>query len=187
MSPDEKHLTTEILNRFAAGDGSLEEQVVERIHEELRLLAEAQMARGAAARTLQPTALVHEAWLRLARTGEVDFEGRRQFFHFAAKLMRNLLIDNARAGGTARREPGLTVSGFEPEVDAANDVDALDLAEAIERLEKRDAELARVLELRLLCGLTNADVADTLDCSVRTAERRWRLARAWLVGELEAD
>lgn len=185
MTEREPRLTTEVLNRFAAGDASLEAVVVEQIHRELRQLADAQMARAARGRTLQPTALVHEAWLRLAQGGALEFGARRQFFRFAATLMRNLLVDRARGAANARREAGLTVSSLDLGDGQGDPLDALALGEAIERLDGRDPESARVLELRLLCGLSNADVAGVLECSERTVERRWRFARAWLVGELE--
>jgi RNA polymerase sigma factor (TIGR02999 family) len=189
----EPRLTTEILNRFAAGDASLEDELVERIHGELRQIAAAQMARGGGGRTLQPTALVNEAWLRLAGAEEVEFEGRRQFYRFAGTLMRNLLIDRARSARSTRREAGLTLSAIDLAgstgahgPDGPDVVDALDLEDALARLEAREPELARVVELRLYCGLANAEVAGVLECSVRTVERRWRFARAWLVGELSA-
>lgn len=184
----EPRLTTEILNRFASGDASLEEELIERIYGELRSLAEAQMARGAGGRTLQPTALVNEAWLRLVGAEEVAFDGRRQFFRFAGKLMRNLLIDSARSARAARREAGLSISAMDlaGSEDSAL-IDALELEDALARLEAREADLARVAELQLYCGLSNPEIAAVLDCSVRTVERRWRFARAWLVGELADD
>jgi len=180
----EPRLTTEILNRFAAGDATLESEVVERLHRELRGLAEAQLARGSGGRTLQPTALVHEAWLRLVQTDEVAFDGRKQFYRYAGRLMRNLLIDAGRAARTARREGGVSLGAFEIAGDAKSMIDALDLEDALGRLEEHDPDLARVVELRFLCGLTNAEVAAVLDCAERTIERRWRFARAWLAGEL---
>ncbi|MEM7307259.1 MAG: ECF-type sigma factor [Planctomycetota bacterium] len=179
-------LTTQILNRFAAGDRSLEADLVEGITRELHVLAEAQLARAAGARTLQPTALVHEAWLKIAGADDVAFEARRQFYRFAGKLMRNILIDRARAARNTRREAELSLSELglsAPEEQSL--VDALDLEDAVARLEEREEELARVAELRLYCGLEHAETAAVLDCSVRTVERRWRFARAWLIGELQ--
>jgi RNA polymerase sigma factor (TIGR02999 family) len=159
------------------------------VYEELRELADRHMAHQAVEHTLQPTALVNEAWLRLARPargGAREVESRRQFFALASRAMRSVLVDHARArrsdkrGGARRR---VTIAAA-PGVASGPDLDVLALEEALERLESRDEELARLVELRFFGGLQHAEISAVTGVPLRSVERRWRLARAWLYREL---
>jgi RNA polymerase sigma factor (TIGR02999 family) len=136
--------------------------------------------------TLQPTALVHEAYLRLARS-EHPFESRQHFIHTAAKVMRQVLTDHAKARATVKRGGGrkrcdLTI--LAPEAAASDPIDILGLDEAMDRLERLDPRRAQVVELRFFGGLKNHEAARVLGCSVKTVENDWRAARAWLHKEL---
>jgi RNA polymerase sigma factor (TIGR02999 family) len=152
------------------------------VHDELRALAAARMARERGGHTLQATALVAEAWLRLAGDAVHDFSTRRHFFAAAARAMERVLTDHARKVLAEKRGAGrarLTLTGF----DLASDEDperALELADALERLTSEDPRAAEVARLRLYTGLEVADVAAALDLSERTVAREWAFARARL-------
>jgi RNA polymerase sigma factor (TIGR02999 family) len=152
------------------------------VYEELRQLAAARMAHEAAGHTLQPTALVHEAWLRLVREGDRTWENRAHFFGAAAEAMRRILIENAR------RKSRLKRGGGQDRVDI-NDLDlaavtpddkVLLIDEAMEKLQAEDAEKARIVMLKFFGGLTNQEVACSLDVTERTVERQWAFAKAWM-------
>ena len=174
--------TTRLFHRLANGDIAAGDELLPLVYEELRRLAERQMGSEAAGHTLQPTALVHEAWLRLIGDLESGPADRRQFFGLAAHVMRNVLVDHARArraakrGGSRAREPldqALVV--YE---DRAHNIVALD--EALEQLAQVDAQLVELIELRFFGGLTNIETAAALNMPLRTCERGWATARAWL-------
>jgi RNA polymerase sigma factor (TIGR02999 family) len=158
------------------------------VHDELRALAAAQMARERPGHTLQATALVHEAWLRLVGDTRPSFETRRHFFGAAARAMERVLTDHARKVLAEKRGSGrerLTLTG----VDLASGDDperALELSDALEKLEREDARAAEVARLRLYAGLERAEVARALDVSERTAAREWAFGRARLTLLLEA-
>ena len=157
------------------------------VYDELRRLAGAYIRRERPGQTLQATALVHDAYLRLLRDSDLSWQNRAHFFGIAARSMRQILIERARARGTAKRggsrirvtfEPGLIAAAQAPEFD----LEALD--EALTRLAARDAELARVVEVRFFGGLSIEEAAVALDVSPATVKRRWTLAKAWLAREL---
>lgn len=158
----------------------------ESLYAELHGLAAHQL-RHQGSHTLQPTALVHEAWLRLARAG-TEVAERKRFFALAAKVMRTVLVDHARRRNAIKRDGGerleLTtgVAGVPKPA-----LDVLALHEAIEDLERLDGELARIVELLLFGGLTAGEAADALGVSSRTVERGWRTARAFLQGRLGGE
>lgn len=172
-----------LLRRLADGDGGARVRLVELLYGELRALAAAQL-RGTRGETLRPTALVHEAWLRLA--GADDFSDRRHFFAVAAKAMRSVLVDHVRAKRTQKRGGGEEASPLDETVAflEGNDTDLLDLNDALAELEREDAELARLVELRFFGGLSHEEIAGAEGTSLSTIERRWRLARAWLARRL---
>lgn len=155
------------------------------VYNELRRLAAAYMRRERPGQTLQPTALVHEAYLRLARAG-TPWNDRNHFLGIAARSMRQILVERARARGAQKRWAGMDrVSLNESLVSAAHDdamLPALD--EALSRLEALDPEQARIVELRYFVGLGIEETADALGISPATLKRRWALARAWLFREL---
>ena len=186
MSPSDPH-TTLLLNRLARGDAAAADEVLPRVYDELRDIAGAYMRRQGPASTLQATALVNEAWLRVAGAGELDFGCRSQFLALAARAMRSVLVDAARARAAEKRGGGAQrVTLFESiGADGPTDVDLLALDEALEALSERDPEAVRVVELRFFGGLSHPEIADATGSSLRTVERRWWLARAWLRGELQ--
>jgi RNA polymerase sigma factor (TIGR02999 family) len=155
------------------------------VYDELRRVAAAYMRRERPGQTLQATALVHEAYLRLAQSEPV-WTDRRHFVAIAARSMRQILVERARARGAQKRWAGMNrVTLSETLVGAAYEdamLPALD--EALSRLERVDAEQARLVELRYFVGLSNEETADALGLSVATVKRRWSLARAWLFREL---
>ncbi len=177
---------TEILQATGAGDGQAAEKLLPLVYDELRRLAAAKMAREAPGQTLQPTALVHEAWLRLARAGP-GWNGREHFFRAAAEAMRRILVDRARqrssnkAGGQARRTElsDSKVQCLSP------DEQVLAVHEALDGLAGRDPVSAELVKLRYFAGLSMAEAAESLGLPLRTAERQWTFAKAWLRKEIE--
>jgi RNA polymerase sigma factor (TIGR02999 family) len=180
----------ELFDRLARGDRGVEDEVVARVHAELRRLAARHLQGERRDHTLQPTALVNEVWIRLFGSAELHFEGRRQFYHFASRIMRSVLVDHERGAAAAKRGGGrrrlsISVAALEPGAgDPTQALDLLDLDEALERLKALDPALAQVVELRFFGGLTNATTAEVLGSAERTVERQWRLARAWLYDDL---
>lgn len=137
--------------------------------------------------TLEPTALVHEVYLRLVDQREATWHNRAQFFGVAAQLMRRILVDHARARQAEKRGGGKTLISLERAGDLAGPqavAEVLAIDEALERLAARDPDQARIVELRFFAGLTVEEVAHLLQRSERTIKREWRLARAWLYREL---
>ncbi len=151
------------------------------VYAELKRLAAAYMRRERAGQTLQATALVHEAYLRLAAADPV-WQDRRHFVGIAARSMRQILVDRARARGAAKRWAGLDRVSLHESLNAAAHGDDMlpALDEALTRLEQIDPEQARIVELRFFAGLTVEEAAAALDISPATLKRRWSLARAWL-------
>lgn len=155
------------------------------VYNELRRLAAAYMRRERPGQTLQATALVHEAYLRLADAG-TPWSDRNHFIGIAARSMRQILVDRARARGAQKRWAGLDRVSLNEQLIAAAAEDAMlpALDEALERLEQIDPQQARIVELRYFVGLSNEEAADALGISPATLKRRWALARAWLFREL---
>ena len=186
---DEFDPSGEPLTRLLSTEGA-ESAVLARVYLSLREIAGAQMAREASGHTLQATALVHEAWMKLVGPeGEsLDWASRAHFFGAAARAMRQILVDRARRvrsekhGGHLRRQP---LDGVDAPIDP-DEVDFEALDSALERLAERDARAARVVELRFFAGLSVEDTARALDTSVRTIARDWNVARAWLAKQMES-
>lgn len=155
------------------------EELFKLLYGELRKMAAVRMAREAAGQTLQPTALVHEAWLQLVGDGERNWQNRAHFFGAAADAMRRILIDNARRKSAIKRGGNQSrVDIDELEISAATpDEHILLINEALERLEKEDPEKARIVTLKFFGGLTNEEVAENLGVSLRTVVRQWTLAK----------
>jgi RNA polymerase sigma factor (TIGR02999 family) len=183
--------TTQLLAQVAQGDRQSLERLTTVVYDELRAIATRYLAHEKPGHTLQPTALVHEAFLRLVNQREVDWKGRSHFYGIAAQMMRRILVDHARArmrekrGGDRQRislRDDLTVS-------SRRDADVLAVEEALGRLAELDAIQAKIVELRFFGGMTVEEVAEVLDMSKRTVERHWTMIRAWLRRELsdEAD
>jgi RNA polymerase sigma factor (TIGR02999 family) len=136
--------------------------------------------------TLQPTALVHEAYIRLVDQRQVDWKNRAHFFGVAAQVMRRILVDHARRHGASKRGDGVPCVSIDEaqEVAVSNEIPILALDEALDRLQKLDADLGKIVELRAFGGLTIEEAAHVLSVSPSTVKRDWRTAKAWLTREL---
>jgi RNA polymerase sigma factor (TIGR02999 family) len=156
------------------------------LYGELRRLAAGYLRRERTGHTLQPTALVHEAYMRLAEQRQLAWQNRAQVLGVAAQLMRRILVDHARARARVKRAGLLTRVTFDGlEVGAERDVDLVALDDALRELAGVDEQLSRVVELRYFGGLTVEEVADVLETSPRTIDRAWATARAWLRRHIE--
>lgn len=173
---------TVILQRANHGDPQAAYELLPLVYEELRKLAAAKMARENPGQTLQATALVHEAWLRLGGDDQPEWQNRAHFFAAAAEAMRRILIDNARRKNYLRHGGGIervNIEGLELAAQM-DDVQLLGLHEALDQLAQHDAEKAEIVKLRFFAGLTNEQVAKVLGVSEPTVKRHWAYARAWL-------
>ena len=172
---------TFLLRELTEGKDSAAHELAPLVYETLRGLAEKHLARERGAASLQPTLLVHDAFLELV-SASVDWDGRRHFYAFAARLMRQLLVRHARERQAAKRGGGeklrtlVSTAGLEEGVD----IDLLDLEDALTRFAGDYGREAKVVELRFFGGLTNEEVAQELGVSLRTVKGDWALARAWL-------
>lgn len=179
---------TRILEAAHNGDPTAAEQLLPLVYDELRRLASARMANEAAGQTLQPTALVHEAWLRLVGDQNKKWDGRAHFFGAAAEAMRRILIDRARRK-RAIRHGGDQQRVDLQEVDLAStspDEDLLAVSDALDKLATIHKDEAEVVKLRYFVGMTNDEAAEVLGISPRTAKYYWTHARAWLFREINA-
>lgn len=180
---------TQLLQRMSAGDLSAREALFSRVYDDLLQLARGHMARAGQAHTLQPTALVHEAYLKLVQLEDASFASRKPFYALASRVMRTLLVDHARArnaqkrGGPHDAIPIDTLTAMPGATDGS--IGLLDFGLALEDLAAVDEELARIAELRYLGGLEVKEVAETMDTSVRTIERRLQVANSWLRDRLD--
>jgi RNA polymerase sigma factor (TIGR02999 family) len=171
-----------ILSRIEKGDTSAADQLLPLVYNELRSLAAFRMAREAPGHTLQPTALVHEAWLRLVGEADRTFRSRAHFFNAAAEAMRRILIERARRRQTLRHgRHQKRVNADELELAAPeSDESLLAVNEALEQLASEDPVKAQVVKLRFFVGLKDREVAEALGLSERTVERYWAYSKAWL-------
>ena len=180
---------TLVLQSVERGESRATEELFPLVYEELRRLAAARMAREAAGHTLQPTALVHEAWLQLVGAGGRTWKNRAHFFGAAADAMRRILIDNARRKAAQKHGGGRERVALEDlEITAATpDEHILLIDEALQWLAKEDAEKARIVSLKFFGGLTDEEVAENLSLSVRTVKRHWVVAKIklfrWIGGQ----
>lgn len=156
------------------------------VYDELRRIAAAYMRRERPGQTLQATALVHEAYMRLAKEATPPWQDKKHFVGIAARSMRQILVERARARGALKRWAGLNRVSLSDSLAVATDPETMlpALDEALTRLEKIDAEQARIVELRFFAGLSIEETADAIGVSPATLKRRWSLARAWLFREL---
>lgn len=176
---------TQMLQQIDQGDESATEQLLPLVYEELRRLASAKLAREAAGQTLQATALVHEAYVKLAGSPtHRNYHDRRHFFAVAATAMRQILIDRARGKQTLKRGGGLERVPLADIAAAIPDRELLALDEALDKLQSEDPLKARLVELRYFVGLTGDQAAEVLEISPSSADRQWAYARAWLQKEV---
>ena len=181
---------TRILERVHEGDPSAAEQLLPLVYDELRKLAAQKLAQEKPGQTLQGTALVHEAYLRLADgTSETQWANRRHFFAAAAEAMRRILVEGARRKDSQKRGGGLGRCDLDPDalVIPEQKFDLLALDEALDRLAVHGPQKAKLVELRYFAGLSVDEAAEVLSVSPRTLHREWRFTRAWLRRELGAD
>lgn len=180
---------SQLLRAWSEGDQAAMEHLMPLVYGELRRLARQHMRREHAGRTLQTTALIHEAYLRLIDASQARLENRRHFFAVASRLMRQVLVDLARERGSHKRggdaervslDEGLVISSQRNE-------GLLALDEAMQALAKFDERKNQVVEMRFFGGLSVEETADALDVSVETVHRDWRLARSWLLRKLQGD
>ena len=179
---------TGLLAEWSRGDRRALEALLPLVYAELRRIAARQLRRERDGHTLQPTALVHEAYLRLVAQRSVDWQGRAHFYGVAAQVMRRILVDHARRQAATKRGNGAHRVPLEEaaEKSVVNQVPVLMLDHALGRLEKLDPALAQIVELRAFGGLTIDEAAQVLNVSPTTAKREWRTAKAWLTRELAA-
>ena len=180
---------TVILERVGRGEESSADRLLPLVYAELRRVAAVKMAGEAPGQTLQPTALVHEAWMRLGGDAQPAWQNRAHFFSAAAEAMRRILIENARRRRAQRHGGGLEkVSEDAAALDIAApvaDEELLRLHEALDALAAHDARKAELVKMNYFIGLTLEEAAQVLGISTRTAERDWAYARAWLFNEIE--
>jgi RNA polymerase sigma factor (TIGR02999 family) len=186
MSSESVQPITELLRAAQAGAPAAAERLMAVVYEQLHQLARARMTHLPPGQTLQPTALVHEAYLRLADKNDMTWESRQHFFFAAARAMRDILVEQARrkagpmrAGGRRRQELDEACAVVEPPGE-----NVLAVHEALEELEKQDPSKAQIVLLRYFCGLTTEETADVLGVSTSTLDRKWRYLRAWLLDRL---
>jgi len=187
MSAPDKDITR-MLHQLSDGDDNVVAALMPLVYDELHAMADRQMRRERANHTLNSTALVHEAYLKLVDQNRVSWQNRAHFFAIAAQAMRRILINYAQSRLAQKRGGGMVLATFnEEEVvreSRAGEIVALD--EALTRLEKLNERQSRVVEFRFFAGLTQEEIAEVLGVSVPTVRRDWRLARAWLARELDA-
>lgn len=177
---------TQLLIRWRNGDQAALHELMPQVYTELRRLAEHYLRQERPDHTLQATALVHEAYLRLANEKDIDCQNRSHFFGIAATRMRHILVDHARSREAAKRGGGayrLSLSEAD-QLTEQRDVNLLALDEALKRLDAMDAQKARIVELRYFGGLTIDETAEVLKISPATVKRDWSMARAWLLSEI---
>ncbi|HET9034117.1 MAG TPA: sigma-70 family RNA polymerase sigma factor [Dokdonella sp.] len=179
---------TEWLSAWREGDSAARDRLVHVLYPELRRIAGQVFRRERADHTLQPTALVNEAWLRLSGSAAIEGADRSHILAVAARLMREILIDHARRRSASKRDGGQRIDLTELDVaDDSNGIDLIDLDVALSRLEQVDPIKARIVELRYFGGMNLEETAETVDLSVATVKRHWQAARIWLFNALSEN
>jgi RNA polymerase sigma factor (TIGR02999 family) len=179
---------TRLLHELPAGRRDVVDRVYALLYDELRALADRAMSRERGDHTLQTTALVHESYVRLATGAQVEWRDRAHFMALAARVMRQVLVDHARARGRGKRGGGLqrvTLTGDLAAAPQPGNFDALDLERALDVLAAEHPEKARVVEMRFFGGMSQDEIAEVEAVTTRTVERHWRFARAWLLARLD--
>ncbi len=173
---------TFLLRRWSDGDQEARDEVMPLVYQELRSLAHSYLRRERTGHSLETSGLINEAFLRLTGQKQVTWQSRKHFFGIAAQSMRRILVDYARHRGRTKRGGGVELVAFDEAWQAAVErpEELLALDEALKRLAEVDAERAQLVELRFFAGLTHEEIAELLEMSLSSVERRWRLARAFL-------
>ena len=180
---------TLLLNRMRNGDAAAGEEAASLVYDELHRIAAREMRRESQGHTLQTTALVHEAYLRLAGSGSLEIQNRGHFFAVASQQMRRILVDYARSNNAQRRGGGAAKLDLDQlQIAAApRSADVLSLDEALRELERIDPRAAKVVELRYFGGYTDKEVVEALGVSMGTVRRDWEFARSWLFNRIQGD
>jgi RNA polymerase sigma factor (TIGR02999 family) len=180
---------TRLLFELKKGNKEAEAHLIVMVYDELRRIAAAKLSKEARCNSIQPTALVHEAFLRLTRMEKIEWEDRAHFFAFSARLMRNLLVDHARARRAQKRWDGMEAVILDEGklLSPTKSPEVLDLNDALDRLAVFDERQSRIVELRFFAGLSEDETAEALGISARTVRREWRVAKAWLYHELKPE
>lgn len=180
---------TRILYEMKEGNHEAEDRLIPIVYKELRRIAAAYLRREAPGHSLQPTALVHEAYLRLTHMHGVDWQSRSHFFAVSATVMRRILVDRARAQHSKKRGDGWNALSLDnvilPSPERAPEIIALD--QALKRLSQVDERQSKIVELRFFAGMSEEEIGEVLGISPRTVKRDWRVARAWLYDELNCS
>ena len=186
MTSSRSSRVTQLLEQFEPGDRHAGEQLFADVYTELRALASRYLQRERKNHTLQPTALVHEAYLKLVGQARVDWQGRAHFLAIAAQAMRQILVDHARRHRAAKRGGNRHRIALDDNlvIESSRNVDLLTLEDALAKLTKLDPRQAQMIELRFFGGLSIAEVAKVMGISTRSVEREWTMVRAWLRREL---
>lgn len=180
---------TQILHAIDSGDSQAAGKLLPLVYGELRRLAAHKMANEKAGQTLQATALVHEAWIRVAGSDRQRWRGRKHFFSAAAESMRRILVDNARRKQRIRHGGGMErvdVEAVNLPI-AQNDEKCLRVNDYLEQLAVEDPDKAEIVKMRVFAGMSVGEIAAVLECSEKTVQRHWNFAKAWLTRELKAD
>ena len=180
---------TQILQQWSDGDANAVERLFPFVYDELRRLARNYLAKERAGHTLQPTALVHEAYLRLINQDRTTWQSRVHFYAVAANMMRRILVNHARDRRAQKRGGDFQIVSLNENLDAAgeNTLDVVRLDEALQNLEKFDERKSRVVELRFFGGLTEKEISTILEVSEKTVRRDWTMAKMWLQRELSKE
>ncbi|ANM31461.1 hypothetical protein ABI59_20645 [Acidobacteria bacterium Mor1] len=180
---------TQLLVQFREGDRDALDRLVPIVYEDLRRIARSHLRRGRSGHSMDTVGLVNEAWLRLVDQTRANFEDRQHFLSVCARAMRQILISSARKHQAAKRGGGEAEVTYDDEfVGTRRQAERLlAVDQALEKLSKHDERLARVVECRYFAGLSEQETAEAMGCSLRTAQRDWMRARAWLRVELEPD
>lgn len=177
---------TRLLVELRAGNRAAEDRLIPLVYKELRRIASARLRQEAAHHSLQPTALVHEAYLRLTQLREIDWQSRSHFFAVSATVMRRILVDHARANQARKRGDGMGTITLNDALFPApeREPEILALDEALDKLARLDERQSKIVELRFFAGMSEEETGHVLGISSRTVKRDWRAAKAWLFAEL---
>jgi RNA polymerase sigma factor (TIGR02999 family) len=190
MDPELVSRTTSLLRPMGDGDARASDELFTLLYTRLQDLARGIVGPGGEGQTLQPTALVHEVWIRLNASGTLSLESRRHFLRTAARAMRGVVVDHLRAKGAEKRDAGRERVPLDEALaawEADGTVDPLVLGEFLERLRDHDPGLAELVDLRFFGGLTEDEAGETLELTRRQVQHRWHLAKAWLAREMTRD
>lgn len=179
---------TVFLKAWSGGDREAADGLMKLVYKEMRKLAASYLQKQRSDHTLQPTALVHEAYMKLIDTADVNWQDRAHFFAVAAQTMRNILVDHARAVAADKRGGGAQKITLDEVIGLSKnqDIDLLDLDEALQQLARQDETQSRIIELRFFGGLTIEETAEVLKISPATIKREWAMARAWLFRQMKS-